>query len=332
VTFTVDTTAPTVTVTTPGAGSVTHDTTPALGGAAGNAAGDSATVTARIYSGTGTGGTLLQTIGVTRSGTSWSATAAALGAGSYTVQAQQTDAAGNSGLSAPVSFTVDTSSPNSPPVASFGFSPASPVAEAEVLFDGSGSHDADGTIQSWSWEFGDGATGSGPMVSHAYALAGTYNAQLTVTDDGGAQATSAQPVTVAPVALALPQPQPQEPQPQPQAQPQPTTTPAPKLSVRVAAQRLATVLRRGLRLTVTSNRAGRADLKLVLSKRAARKLHIGRTIAQAHPTLRASTPAKLRLKLTRSARAALAHRRGLSATLHAAIGVTALTQHVALRR
>ncbi len=111
-TFTVDTTAPAVTVTAPANGSFTNSGTPTLSGAAGNATGDSATVTVRVYNGSGTGGTLLQTLAPTRTAATWSATAAMLAQGTYTVQATQTDSAGNTGSSTANTFTVDTASPS----------------------------------------------------------------------------------------------------------------------------------------------------------------------------------------------------------------------------
>jgi PKD repeat protein len=52
-------------------------------------------------------------------------------------------------------------------------------------FDGSTSADADGTVASYAWAFGDGTTGTGRTVDHAYAKAGTYAVSLTVTDDKG---------------------------------------------------------------------------------------------------------------------------------------------------
>ncbi|WP_019855576.1 S8 family serine peptidase [Actinopolyspora mortivallis] len=52
-------------------------------------------------------------------------------------------------------------------------------------FDASGSSDSDGSIASYAWDFGDGATATGSTVTHDYA-GGQYTATLTVTDDEGA--------------------------------------------------------------------------------------------------------------------------------------------------
>ena len=53
------------------------------------------------------------------------------------------------------------------------------------------STDSDGTIASWAWNFGDGATSTLQNPTHAYASANTYTVTLTVTDNNGASSTSA---------------------------------------------------------------------------------------------------------------------------------------------
>ena len=63
------------------------------------------------------------------------------------------------------------------------------LEENIVAFDGSQSSDEDGTIVSYSWDFGDGSIGSGVTVTHAYNEPGNYKVTLTVTDDGSTQDT-----------------------------------------------------------------------------------------------------------------------------------------------
>lgn len=72
-----------------------------------------------------------------------------------------------------------------PPVARNIPSVLNGPAPLSVTFDGSGSYDPDGTIVSWSWAFGDGATATGPVVAHVYATTGYQYSSLTVTDDAG---------------------------------------------------------------------------------------------------------------------------------------------------
>ena len=58
-------------------------------------------------------------------------------------------------------------------------------APVTVNFDGSGSTAPCGTIVSYSWDFGDGTTGTGANVSHFYTGQGTFIAKLTLTDSNG---------------------------------------------------------------------------------------------------------------------------------------------------
>jgi hypothetical protein len=57
------------------------------------------------------------------------------------------------------------------------------VSGRTVAFDGSASSDADGPLTGFSWDFGDGTTGTGAAATHTYAAAGTYTARLTVQDN-----------------------------------------------------------------------------------------------------------------------------------------------------
>ena len=52
-------------------------------------------------------------------------------------------------------------------------------------FDSTGSFDPDGAIASYGWVFGDGTTATGPAPTHTYAVGGSYEVALTVTDNAG---------------------------------------------------------------------------------------------------------------------------------------------------
>ena len=101
-----DETAPEVTLTAPADGSSTLDTTPELAGVAGTAAGDSETVAIQVRAGKRTSGPVESTLTATRLGVAWTRDAQELTPGTYTVQAEQSDAAGNVGRSSPATFTI----------------------------------------------------------------------------------------------------------------------------------------------------------------------------------------------------------------------------------
>lgn len=93
-------------------------------------------------------------------------------------------------------FVIAAGRVNQPPVANATATPASGTAPLLVSFSSVGSVDADGTIVSYAWSFGDGQTGTGSTVSHTYTQPGTYTATLTVTDNGGATASDAVTISV----------------------------------------------------------------------------------------------------------------------------------------
>ena len=89
-----------------------------------------------------------------------------------------------------------TAAANQPPVAVATATPDRGSAPLTVQFGSDGSSDPDGTIVSFSWDFGDGGTSTEPDPLHTYASVGAYSATLTVTDDDGAVHTDTIPVTV----------------------------------------------------------------------------------------------------------------------------------------
>ncbi len=58
--------------------------------------------------------------------------------------------------------------------------------ELPIRFDGTGSASGGATISSYEWEFGDGDTGDGALIDHAYSLEGFYTVTLTTTEESGA--------------------------------------------------------------------------------------------------------------------------------------------------
>jgi subtilase family serine protease len=75
---------------------------------------------------------------------------------------------------------------NYEPYATFTYS----LNGTTVNFDASQSKDIDGNIAVYSWDFGDGNSGSGVSPSHQYNKEGMYKVVLTVNDDGGKTGTT----------------------------------------------------------------------------------------------------------------------------------------------
>lgn len=112
--------------------------------------------------------------------------------GNHNIKATAIDAASQM---ASDSVTVTVNNVNDPPVANAGPDQSAYVGEI-VNFDGSASADPDGTIVSYDWDFGDGATGSGVTATYVYLAANTYTVTLTVTDNGGLTTQDTSTVTI----------------------------------------------------------------------------------------------------------------------------------------
>jgi PKD repeat protein len=90
-----------------------------------------------------------------------------------------------------------------PPLAVISATPTSGTAPLSVNFSAAGSADADGSIVSYTWNFGDGSSQTGTTTTqYIYNSPGTYNATLTVTDNAGLTSTKAVTITAgAPVSV-----------------------------------------------------------------------------------------------------------------------------------
>ena len=88
-----------------------------------------------------------------------------------------------------ISYINDT-----PPVAAFTVSASSGAAPLTVAFDAAGSHDPDGTITSYQWDWNNDGTydATGQTATHTFGVAdsGVQTVRLKVTDNGGASTTT----------------------------------------------------------------------------------------------------------------------------------------------
>jgi hypothetical protein len=132
----------------------------------------------------------------------------------------------------------------------------------------------------YAWNFGDGTTAVGPSVAHSYGTAGTYNVSLTVTDRGGNKATAIEQVVVlGPSGQVVPS----APVVSTGGVAPPTTQPVQggsgastsfQARLQLRPQSLRSVLRSGLSLRVSSNRAANGILSISISRAAAKRAHI----------------------------------------------------------
>lgn len=79
----------------------------------------------------------------------------------------------------------ETPAINLPPFATASADTNLALAGDTVTFTGDAA-DLDGTVDTYTWDFGDGTTGTGETATHAYDHQGRYYVTLNVTDDGGA--------------------------------------------------------------------------------------------------------------------------------------------------
>ena len=215
-TFTVDADSPQVTLTSPANGSSTSSSSQTVSGSAGTDEGDLPEITVQLYAGsTVTGQSPLEAVTVEASGESWSAVFGGLSPGTYTAQAEQRDDVGNTGHSAPVTFTVTvapveappTPPTPSPPAASFKWIPSAPNTGEPVTLI-STSTDVSSPITGFAWApGGNGTFNAGEStLSTSFATPGAHVMQLRVSAADGLSSVVAETITVTSPAPTLMQP------------------------------------------------------------------------------------------------------------------------------
>jgi PKD repeat protein len=94
------------------------------------------------------------------------------------------------------SRTITVSATLPPTAANFTFSPTAPAINQDVSFIAA-TNQAQVPGATWTWDFGDGTSGTGPTVSHRYTRGGTFTVTLRVSTDATLSATSSRQITVA---------------------------------------------------------------------------------------------------------------------------------------
>jgi PKD repeat protein len=113
---------------------------------------------------------------------------------SYTVSLTITN-----GLGQTDTKTTTATIANVAPTASAGGNKSGDEGQS-ISFSGSATDPGVNDVLTYSWNYGDGQTGTGKNVSHAYTDNGIYNVVLTVSDGDGGQDTDAVTATIANVA------------------------------------------------------------------------------------------------------------------------------------
>lgn len=140
----------------------------------------------------GSGGTILSQLGTTTSPYSYVNSVALTNDGKVVAAGRATDTDGYAKL------LLTRLIADLPPIASFTASSSTVQAGTAVAFAAGASTDPDGVITRYSWNFGDGSTGSTATPTHVFAHAGAYAVKLTVADDDALTASSTHTVTVSP--------------------------------------------------------------------------------------------------------------------------------------
>lgn len=117
-------------------------------------------------------------------------------AGQYSATCSATDATATpvaQSLSIPVSPVLHVTVTSTSPAAA----PGTPLTFTALPVNGSGTYPA------YAWNFGDGASATTRVASHAYLGSGAFTARLRVSDSNGATAIATAPESISPIRISV---------------------------------------------------------------------------------------------------------------------------------
>jgi hypothetical protein len=148
-----------------------------------------------VFAGAGTAAAPLQQILVNSVSGNWSAVLSGLAPGTYTIRAEQSDDAGNVGVSNGSTFT-EVATSISGPSASFAWYPVQPHTGERITLV-SNSTDLASPIGGYAWNLaGPTFVAGGQSMSTSFSAAGGHVVQLQVTDTAGRASLASETIPV----------------------------------------------------------------------------------------------------------------------------------------
>jgi PKD repeat protein len=128
-------------------------------------------------------------------------TAPPAGSTGNTVDVFVTPVGGNAadGLTRSLSIGLTGISNATAPTPTFAVTPVAPVLRENVIFDASATMDEGVACHdacTYNWDFGDGTTATGRIVTRQFQVAQTYTLRLSVTDPAGTTAQSIRNISI----------------------------------------------------------------------------------------------------------------------------------------
>jgi PKD domain-containing protein len=207
VTFREDQTPPAVALTSPAPAAAIPGASVKVAGSSGTATGDLPGVTVQAFAGSDLTAPPVEAIEVQSHAGVWNGTLPGLAPGSYTLRAEQSDSAGNVGVSAAIAVTVLPPPPLAPPAAAFAWFPASPRVGESVTFVSS-STDLAAPITAYAWSLlpSEALRLGNPTVRTVFTTPGPHLVRLQITDAAGRTSLASRKIEVAHRKASLMQP------------------------------------------------------------------------------------------------------------------------------